>query len=237
MQQDKKKLVEFIRANIKDKLGNLIFRELTFEIKEGQSIFILGHDDKERTLILYTILGLLKPSMGLVKVFGNNIKSLNEIKLLSLRSRIGYVHPQRGLIDNISLRENIILPLRYNSNLSDEEIDERLNTISEAFKLNEIIEMNGWELDNVSEKKILFARSIIHRPEILLIDEPTTYIEQKDVEEILELIKIVFKRHFLPITTSIVITTENEDFALKMADKILCLEDGRLKYFRRPKKG
>lgn len=235
MQQDKKKLIEFIKVNIKDKTGNLIFRELTFDIYEGQSIVILGHDDKERTLILYTILGLLKPSTGLVKVFENNIKALSDIKLLSLRSRVGYVYPQRGLIDNISLKENIILPLRYNSNLSDEEIDDRFNTISEAFNINKIIDMNIWELDNVSEKKILFARSIIHCPELLLIDEPTTYIEQKDVEEILELLMIVFRRRFLPITAAIIVTTENEDFAAKMADRVLYLEDGRLKYFKTTK--
>ena len=228
MQQNKIPVVEFKNVKIENDSKDIIFKNLSFKVFEKEIIFFLGHSDKERTLILYSILGMIKPKTGIIKVFGQELNNLSKIKLLELRKKIGYVYPQKGLIKNISIKDNISLPLRFNTMLSENEINVKINKISKTFGLKKYLNELCWDLDNTIEKKVLILRSIINNPCLLLVDEPTTYIEQKDIYLISELVDIIFKKKYISSKTPIIITSEDFNLAEQKADKIFYLKYGEI---------
>ncbi|HQB62344.1 MAG TPA: ATP-binding cassette domain-containing protein, partial [Spirochaetota bacterium] len=164
------------------------FINLNLDILQGEKVFVTGQNDKNRTTLLYLILGVAKPSSGRVIVLDKNLKTLNKIKLFEIRKKIGYAHPQRGLLRNITVEENILLPARFNYSINYDFYKARYEKIIQKFDLSKYTDKLGWRLENIIEKRTLIARSIIHDPDILLLDEPTTYIEEKDKAEIKYLI-------------------------------------------------
>jgi len=229
-------VVKFQNVSLSDKEGNTIFHDLDFNIYNKEIIFFLGHNDNERTIILYSILGLIKPMTGFINIFGKRLSKLNPNKIYEIRKKMGYVYPQSGLLKNITIEENIVLPLQFNSSLSDKEINKRLRMIVDFFDLKDIINEKPFKLDNYIEKKILFARAIINKPRILIFDEPTTYIQQKDVCEIKILIDNIIKSDMLLPDTIILFTSEDILWAKKIAKKIIFLNKGRIDYFGESKK-
>jgi len=192
---------------------------LNLDILQGEKVFVTGQNDKNRTTLLYLILGVAKPSSGRVIVLDKNLKTLNKIKLFEIRKKIGYAHPQRGLLRNITVEENILLPARFNYSINYDFYKARYEKIIQKFDLSKYTDKLGWRLENIIEKRTLIARSIIHDPDILLLDEPTTYIEEKDKAEIKYLIDDVLPKEFLKETCSTIITTEDDDWAKLSADK------------------
>ncbi|HNZ27032.1 MAG TPA: ATP-binding cassette domain-containing protein [Spirochaetota bacterium] len=195
------------------------FINLNLDILQGEKVFVTGQNDKNRTTLLYLILGVAKPSSGRVIVLDKNLKTLNKIKLFEIRKKIGYAHPQRGLLRNITVEENILLPARFNYSINYDFYKARYEKIIQKFDLSKYTDKLGWRLENIIEKRTLIARSIIHDPDILLLDEPTTYIEEKDKAEIKYLIDDVLPKEFLKETCSTIITTEDDDWAKLSADK------------------
>ncbi|HOF00438.1 MAG TPA: ATP-binding cassette domain-containing protein [Spirochaetota bacterium] len=195
------------------------FINLNLDILQGEKVFVTGQNDKNRTTLLYLILGVAKPSSGRVIVLDKNLKTLNKIKLFEIRKKIGYAHPQRGLLRNITVEENILLPARFNYSINYDFYKARYEKIIQKFDLSKYTDKLGWRLENIIEKRTLIARSIIHDPDILLLDEPTTYIEEKDKAEIKYLVDDVLPKEFLKETCSTIITTEDDDWAKLSADK------------------
>lgn len=197
------------------------FINLNLDIYQGEKVFVTGQNDKNRTLLLYLILGVAKPSSGKVVVLDKNLKTLNKIKLFEIRKKIGYAHPQRGLLRNITVEENILLPARFNYSIEYDFYKSRYKKIIQEFDLSKYTDKLGWRLENIIEKKALLARSIIHDPDILLIDEPTTYIEEKDKAEIKYLVDEVLPKEFLKETCTTIIATEDDDWAGLGANKTI----------------
>lgn len=197
------------------------FINLNFDILEGEKAFVTGQNDKNRTLLLYLILGVSQPSSGKVIVLDKYLRLLNKIKLFEIRKKIGYAHPQRGLLRNITVQENILLPARFNYSIEYDFYKSRYEKIIQLFDLSKYTDNLGWRLENIIEKKALIARSIIHNPDILLLDEPTTYIEEKDKAEIKYLVDDVLPKEFLKETCSTIITTEDDDWAGLGSNKII----------------
>ncbi|MBN2544756.1 MAG: ATP-binding cassette domain-containing protein [Spirochaetes bacterium] len=232
MRQNKTPIVEFDNVYIQDSLSNIVFKRLSFKIYEKETVFILGHSDKERTLILYSMLGMIKPKIGAINVLNEELNNLSKIKLLELRKKIGYVYPQKGLIKNITVKENISLPLRFNTKLTEKEINMKVKEISNILDLSDCLNESCWGLDNTIEKKILIARAIINNPYLLLIDEPTTYIEQKDLDRLIELFDIVLKRKYIYSNAPIIITSEDFHLAEQKADRIFNLKYGEIDFIK-----
>lgn len=230
MEQDKKTIATFKNVSIANNRGSRIFERLNFQIYEGERLFILGHTDRERSLILYTLLGLRRPLKGEVKAFRRKINSLSALAMLEYRRYTGYVYAQEGLLEELTLAENIELPLLFNSELSEERIKERLMHIFELFDLDKELMEGNWTVNNSVKKRVLLARAVINSPRLLLIDEPTTYIEDSDREEIKRLIDEVIGDEFLLPESTLVITSEDNRWAKRSGDRIIYLEEGRIEY-------
>lgn len=230
MDQTRDSIVSFRDVYINDSRGETLFKRLNFELYEGERVFILGHTDRERSLILYTILGMLEPLKGEVKALKRIINRLDPMELLEYRRYTGYVYAQEGLIREISLEENIELPLIYNNDFTEEKIEERLEHLYNLFELDREQMESSWNVNNIVKKKVLLARAVINHPRLLLIDEPSTYIEKKDIAIIKELIDEVINDEFLLPESTVIITSEDKRWAKRGGDKIIYLQDGQIRY-------
>jgi len=230
MQNNFNEIVTFEKVYIKDSNDRLIFKDLSFTINKGEIIFILGHNEKERDLLLLVILGMVNQVSGTVKVFNNNILSLNKIELYNLRKKMGYCHHEGGLLKDLTVLENIILPLQFNSSLKVHEINEKALNLIKNLNIQRHSNENGWEIDNYVEKKTSLARAIINSPDLLLLNEPTLYLEDKDKKDIMNIISVKIKE-LIKDETTIIITSDNTDFAKILARKILYLNHGKIERF------
>ncbi len=200
-------LVSFNHINVLDS-DDIIFYNMTFSVEKNRKMFITGHNDYQRTQIFRTILGLNEINHGTRTLFGVNIDKIGLFRLIELRKLIGYVHPQGGLLQNITIIDNIKLPLYYSGNEKHEDIETKTAELIDFMDLKDTINNDIRKLTNFEIKMICLARAIIAKPRLLLIDEPTLYIELSDIEKIIDIIKKIINLYFNNDIT-VIISSDN----------------------------
>ena len=154
---------------IKFNKNNTLIGDINIFIPSGSLISILGKPGSGKTM-LFKVLGLKdKASSGNLFILGKNVNKLNRNELSSLHSEISLVGEDNDLIDNLSVEENIILPLIV-TNKSKDEIEIAVNELVSWLNINNILEKNILHLSNYEKKMVQFARAIIVRPRLLLLD-------------------------------------------------------------------
>ena len=203
--------------------SKVVLRDFNLTIQNGETVVVMGKSGIGKTILIKCIIGLIKPDGGTMRVFGNDISTLNHHELDELRMRIGFVFQSSALYDSMTVRENLEFPLRRDrrkkigGNLND-IVRESLRSVG----LENAIDLMPSELSGGMRKRIGIARSLILNPEIVLYDEPTTGLDPITSEEITQLILGLQKRYK---TTSIIIT-HDIDLAREAANRIVFLENG-----------
>lgn len=199
-----------------------ILKDLSFTVRRGEVLVIMGLSGTGKSTTLRAIAGLLKPNAGKVLVNGQSIPDLEPRKLEDLRRRIGFCFQHGALFDSMTIGDNVAFGLREHTNLSKEEIQRIV-----AEKLA-IVDLEGMEhlypsqLSGGMQKRASFARTIATDPDIVLYDEPTTGLDPIISRVINELILDLQRRLK---ATSLVITHDLKG-AYLIADKILMLHQG-----------
>ncbi len=154
---------------IKFNKNNTLIGDINIFIPSGSLISVLGKPGSGKTM-LFKVLGLKdKASSGNLFILGKNVNKLNRNELSTLHSEISLVGEDNDLIDNLSVEENIILPLIV-TNKSKDEIEIAVNELVSWLNINNILEKNILHLSNYEKKMVQFARAIIIRPRLLLLD-------------------------------------------------------------------
>ncbi|HPO48735.1 MAG TPA: ATP-binding cassette domain-containing protein [Spirochaetota bacterium] len=221
-------LIEFDNVNLRSKDKKTYLQNLSFKLSGAKKTFIVGEREKERTLFLKSILGIEPSESGSLKVCGMEIKYLLKKELYKIRRKISFMPAQEGLIKNITIGDNLELPLNFNYDLSYEESLKRIKEISKVFELDSFFNKKPWGLEPFLEKKITFARALTNRPLILLINEPTSYIEKKDINEIKKIIDSELTYRLCSKNPLILITTEDREWAKETGDIILHFRNNTL---------
>lgn len=207
--------------------------KLDLKIERGGRVYIFGQNDSTRTLLLFSIIGIIPPKFGNIKIFGKDLPFDNKKKMFDLRHRIGYAYTQGGLLKNLTIKENILLPLEYHNIYSEDEIHSRYAKIIEYFKISHT-NREAWNLNRTEEKKILLARAVALEPEILLIDDPTIYIEKSDIDEIKELVDVIIPEKFCKPECTILVASEERSWALEKGKSVLALKSDESYFFGDP---
>ena len=199
-----------------------VLKGVSMQVTEGSSDVILGRSGIGKSVLLKSIVGLLKPDRGEIAVMGEPIKGLKTKALNDIRRSIGYVFQYAALYDSLTVRENLEFPLRKHTTLSEAEIQERVIEQLALVGLESSIDKMPSELSGGMKKRIGLARAVINRPAIVLYDEPTAGLDPITAREISELI-VNLKEQFG--ITSITVTHDLE-CAQSIANMIYILEDG-----------
>ncbi len=202
-----------------------------FEVSKGEAICILGRSGTGKSVTLKLIIGLLKATSGKVMVGDKNMSTLDENGLAEVRKRMGYMFQNAALFDSFNLKTNLALPLhRLDRNRSQEEIEKVIqDTLKQVGLENDGSKMPA-ALSGGMQKRAGLARALVLKPEILLVDEPSSGLDVITAQEITNLLKKVKTEQH----TTMLIVTHDIQGAREIADKLAVLDRGKLIAFGTP---
>ncbi|NLZ16563.1 MAG: ATP-binding cassette domain-containing protein [Desulfobulbaceae bacterium] len=206
---------------------NKVLQAATFSIPAGKTTVIAGGSGQGKSVTLKLILGLLKPDSGQIQVFGQDVTRLGFNALRELRMQFGVLFQGSALFDSLNVFENIALPLRERTKLTEEEIRHKVETTLEQLGLLGHEEKFPAQLSGGMKKRVGLARALQLEPKLVLFDEPTTGLDPVMTKEIYELFSSTQKR--LGYTAMIVSHDVPQIFSL--ADQIILLNKGELDTF------
>jgi len=184
--------------------GNLVvLNGVSLNVAVGQNMVVFGRSGTGKSVLLKCLIRLMTPDSGEIFIDNKNVRDLNRKELNDLRKDIGFLFQSAALYDSMSVRENLEFPLIRNSDIDQDEINDRVKRVLEAVDLADAIDKMPSELSGGMKKRIGLARSIITKPKLMLYDEPTTGLDPITTKEISTLI-IDLQRAFK--MTSIVVT-------------------------------
>ena len=196
---------------------------LDFTIKSGESVAIIGRSGAGKSVLVKHLAVLMKPDEGEVRIDGIDLVSLSERQLLPIRSRFGMLFQGSALFDSLTVAENIAFALR-DIDANGQSISERVSEVLELVELPGIEDKHPAELSGGMKKRVGLARAIVHRPEIVLYDEPTTGLDPMSSDTIDQLMMRVNER--LKATT--IAVTHDMRTARRLGERILYLHGGRI---------
>jgi len=201
-----------------------IFSNLSFSLKEGEKLVVLGRSGVGKSVLLKCISGLLTPDSGILKVFGTDISSVSDKELNELRTRIGYLFQSGALYDSMNIRENLLFPLQRLKSEIHDDFDNLIRESLESVGLGDTENLMPSELSGGMRKRAGLARTLVMQPEIILYDEPTTGLDPFTAKEISQLINIVGEKH----QNSSIVVTHDMKCAEIVSDRILIIDDGTM---------
>jgi putative ABC transport system ATP-binding protein len=202
---------------------NRVLNDVSFEIQKGEFVSLMGASGSGKSTLLYLIGGLDKPTSGTVYINENDISKLKESKLASLRRKdIGFVFQFYNLVQNLTVEENIMLPVVMDGK-KEKDYKERLDKILKIIGLENRKKSLPNQLSGGEQQRVSIARAIILSPNILLADEPIGNLDSKSGTEVMNLFKIINKEEGITILQ----VTHSEE-AAKYGDKLIRLKDGKV---------
>ena len=202
----------------------VVLNRVDFEVREGETVALLGPSGTGKSVLLKHIIGLIKPDSGTVIVDGKDVSILKRKDLSDLRSRIGYVFQNGALFDSMNVFENVRLGITDEDKYND--LDYCRERITECIRLVNLppdtIEKFPAQLSGGMRKRVGIARAIAGSPKYLLYDEPTSGLDPVNADIIDGLVQRL--DHELGVTS--VMVTHDVRGAFRVADRLALLSEG-----------
>lgn len=199
-----------------------VFRDLSCGFSRGQISVILGGSGSGKSTLLRVIGGLTRPDAGAVRVAGVDVTQLSERELFAVRNRIGMLFQGGALLDSLTIFDNVALPLREHSSLSEAEISEAVRHRLEAVGLPGIEQLFPRQLSGGMNRRAALARAVVNDPEIVLCDEPFSGLDPLNVRRIEGLLIELNRR----LGLTLLVTSHHLASSLRMANRLVFLRRG-----------
>lgn len=209
---------------------NHVLQGVNLKVDRGESMVVMGGSGSGKTILIKHIIRLLRPDSGKVIVDGRDMAELNEKELYKMRKRFGMLFQSAALFDSLSVWENVGFALLRERQMKESDVKKIAIEELKVVGLTGVEDLMPSELSGGMKKRVGLARAIIHNPEILLYDEPTTGLDPILANTIGDLILELKKR--LSVTS--VTITHDIQAAYKIADRIAMLFKGRIIETGRP---
>jgi len=209
-----------------------ILEDVSFVARKGETICIVGESGTGKSTALKLILRLLVPDKGCVNIDGEDITHLSFVEALEVRQRMGMVFQGAALFDSMTVFENIAYPLREHTELSDDEIMQRVREKLEFVDLepDKVLDQLPSQLSGGMRKRVGIARGMANNPAIMLYDEPTSGLDPLTTGTITRLIKKLQRE--LDVTS--VVVSHDIRSVFSMATKVAVLHERRIGFFGTP---
>ena len=202
----------------------VVLRSISFSVEAGESVAIIGRSGTGKSVLIKHLVGLLSPDEGAVRVKGQDLVGMSERQMLSVRQKFGMLFQGAALFDSMNVHENIAFPLRRSGVTDGAEINRRVESVLGLVELPGVGGKMPSELSGGMQKRVGLARAIVHRPQIILYDEPTTGLDPVVADSIDQLMMRVRDQYSV---TSIVITHDMR-CARRMGQRIIYLREGQV---------
>ncbi len=198
----------------------VILSNLTFDIPRGQTLVIIGESGCGKTMLLKSIVGLVKPTSGRVLVYGEDIGELGDVEMTRIRRNFGFVFQNAALFDSMTIGQNVAFPLVQHNVASGARLNRIVGDLLAEVGLPEhVATKRPAELSGGMRKRVGLARALALGPELMLYDEPTTGLDPIMSDVINEL---MVRTSSKTKVTSVIITHDMRT-ARKVADRVIML--------------
>ena len=196
-------------------------QKVDLSVEKGEFVAIVGASGSGKSTLLHILGSVDKPTEGKVIIEGTDISGLNQTGAAIFRRRkVGLVYQFYNLIPTLTIRKNILMPLLLDKRKPNQEYFEQVvSSLGIADKLESLPN----QLSGGQQQRAAIARSLIYRPALLLADEPTGNLDQKNSREIIDMLKLSNRN----LKQTILLITHDEKVALE-ADRIVTIEDGQI---------
>ena len=203
--------------------SNTVLDNVSLNIEKGEFVSLMGESGSGKSTLLYLIGGLDKPTSGNIFIDGKDINAIKEKELAVLRRKdIGFVFQFYNLVQNVTVEENIMLPVIMDGR-KEKDYKERLEEILDIVGLKEKRKSLPNQLSGGQQQRVSIARAIILSPEVILADEPIVNLDSKSGEDVMNLFKTINKEEGITILQ----VTHSEESA-KYGNRIIRLKDGKI---------
>lgn len=202
-----------------------VLEHLDLTLYKGENLVVLGKSGSGKSVLIKCIIGLMEPDAGSIKIFDQDVFSLGHEQLDRLRMKIGFLFQSNALYDSMTVRENLIFPLRRHwlkKDMSPAKTNDLVMETLGNVGLEDAVDMMPVELSGGMRKRIALARTLILKPEIILYDEPTTGLDPITAKEIIQLMIDVRQKY----KTSSIIISHDLQCVSTASDRVVMLIDG-----------
>lgn len=197
--------------------------DITFNIKEGEFVAIMGASGSGKTTLLNTIATIDNVTSGHIYVGGIDITTLKEKGVANFRKdNLGFVFQDFNLLDTLSIGENIAMSLVINGE-NPEAVDKKVNDIAKKLGIESILEKFPYEVSGGQKQRAACARALINKPKLILADEPTGALDSKSSRMLLETMEEMNEK----LNATIMMVT-HDAFSASFCERILFLKDGKI---------
>ncbi len=208
-----------------------VLEDVSFEVRRGEMVVVLGRSGVGKSVTLKHILGFLQPDAGQVYVAGREVSRLTEAELIEVRRHVTMVFQSGALFDSLTVGENVAYPLRERAArglaLDEDQIQTRLQELLVWVEVADARDLMPSDLSTGMKRAVAIARALAAEPEAILYDEPTTMVDPLMALTIGDLI-LKLKRK---IGLTSVVVTHDMKLGRKLADRVVFLIDGRVAFF------
>lgn len=201
-----------------------VLKRVNLSIPPGKITVIIGRSGEGKSVLLKLMIGLLKPTAG--KIFINNIDITTLPDKDAIFQKIGYVFQSAALLDSLTVFQNIGLPLLERGFTAEQALPVVKKKLALINLPEDTLYKYPAELSGGMKKRVGLARTLVHNPEIILYDEPTTGLDPINARVVHELMETMQKKLKL---TAVIVSHDVESF--KYADYIALLHEGEIRYF------
>lgn len=197
-------------------------QDVDFKVEKGEFIAIMGESGSGKTTLLNIQATLDKPTNGNVILNHHDITNIKESQLADFRLRnLGFVFQEFNLLDSLSIRDNIFLPLVL-ARRPYSEMEERLLKLAPTLRITDLLNKRPFELSGGQKQRVAIARSLITQPQLILADEPTAALDYRNSEDLLNLFESINADG-----QTILMVTHSAN-AASHASRVLFIKDGRI---------
>ena len=194
---------------------------ITLQIEQGSFTAIVGTSGSGKSTLLHMLGGLDTPTGGSVVVDGQSLSGMNRNELTIFRRRkVGFIFQNYNLIPNLTIYDNIVLPVELDGRCVDEQYFQNIVTV---LGLEDKLQRKPNKLSGGQQQRAAIARALITKPAIILADEPTGNLDSRTSQEVVGLLQATGKKFH----QTIVMITHNDEIA-QIADRTIRIEDGRI---------
>lgn len=194
---------------------------VNLSVEKGEFVAIVGASGSGKSTLLHILGSVDKPTRGTVTVDGVDIGRLGAMQAAIFRRRkVGLIYQFYNLIPTLTVEKNILMPMLLDKRKPEPAY---LETIVRTLGIADKMESMPGQLSGGQQQRVAIARSLVYRPAILLADEPTGNLDQKNAKEIIDLLKLSNRNW----KQTILLITHDESIALE-ADRIVTIEDGQI---------